>query len=353
MPVTRSRSGKLPVKSSKNLSISSDEDDFDMEESSIIVNPEKPVFQTIQTDANLPSGLCLMRKLDDGKMEIIDFSQIPFYRMGSEEIGQAIKLVPGRLELFENALKELKSIESKIGQGFATDKIFRFLKLPIELRNMVYTILVKSSSTVHLRYGHGPTDLTLAIRATCRQIYDEASPIFYRNNFRFYEVPKDPLAIISFEKLGVNMREVTFEWWAFVQKDKHALRMIGSFPKLEILHIVITRWCVGDLRRPRRQRLHQNDNSISKFSKTAGFDEIASIRGLKKVTVSFSTTNGPFRGSVSDAQLRTFEDFLNRELTQPKPKLQPAAAKRRSAGATKSKKSKRSRANDDEDDYLP
>jgi hypothetical protein len=197
-------------------------------------------------------------------------------------------------------------------------EIFRFQKLPVELRYRIYDFTLLSSKPLHAT-PNPDKKLGFALLRTCRQIYEEASPFFYRNNFKIV----DPIKSLkgSWDVLRQNIKEVTFEWWGFALKDPATLRALAKCPKLKLLNINLTQYCVGgDTRHHKRQYQHQDKDSIKKFSRTQGFDALAEFRGLEKVTVSNPT--GPFTApakEVSNEEIAALEAFLMKTLTKPKP----------------------------------
>lgn len=198
-------------------------------------------------------------------------------------------------------------------------RLFRFLKLPIELRYRIYDMTVCSSSTLrHGNYQYGAARILggIQLRATCRQVYEETRNFFWRNSFRIdFSKEMKPLTAILTE----NLREVKWDCWSFKIKDPVTLRMLSGCVNLKILHIRLTRYCI-DIHNTGRQTLHQNEPAVAKFKKMHGFDELFSLRGLKTVTVandmSFDLRIPP--GDLSDEELKAFEAFLVKEITQPR-----------------------------------
>jgi hypothetical protein len=210
-------------------------------------------------------------------------------------------------------------------------EIFRFLKLPTELRLRVYDFTIKAKGT--LRYKNDDSDkkswLALNLRGVNKQVNQETTSIFLRNNFRILDPHRNPAMSLVYEAIGPRLREVTFEWWAWAIKDNQTLAMIRNFAQLKIFNLVITRYCVNrQLHGQRRQYTHQNVDCIKKFSKSNGFDAIMTLRGLERVNVSNSKgLIAADANEVSHVEISRFEIFLNEHLTMPRaPAARPVSA---------------------------
>lgn len=123
-----------------------------------------------------------------------------------------------------------------------------------------------------------------ALLETCKQIYDEGRKFFWKNVFNLTDCIRVNEGYLGM--IGANLTVAEFDWWGFAIKDPHSLRIIGGLPKLKVLTIVLTQYCVnGHLSDHKRQHKYQDEVSITKFNKTNGFDAIVDIRGLARVIV--------------------------------------------------------------------
>jgi hypothetical protein len=180
----------------------------------------------------------------------------------------------------------------------------------------VYGLIITASKPIHLR-GEPDENLGFALMRTCRQIYEETLPFFYRNNFSISELSPKLKSIIT--DIQTNLREVTFDWRGYKIKDRATLKMFLGCSKLKILHIKITQHCVTTVVDPyaRRQWLYQDDVNIKKFNRLNGFDNLVRLRGLDRVTV--RNSKSLCAADVSNQEIADFEAFLTRILTLPKP----------------------------------
>lgn len=140
-----------------------------------------------------------------------------------------------------------------------------FLRFPPEIRNMIYSNLLNpADQPVYLRPS-GPTN-PLAIIGVCKQIHDEALPVFYRNN-EFLLV--DPEELYQFlRSLSIFRRRqiahVTLSYWD--RRSKHAtaaFRKLGQCIRLTSLKVYPTQ---------------------EGFCRFAGITALRALRGLKEVT---------------------------------------------------------------------
>jgi hypothetical protein len=198
----------------------------------------------------------------------------------------------------------------------ADGTIFRFTKLPIELRYKVYEFaVIGEKPLVHGVYNKRATTLGLGILATCHAIYQECLPFFWRNTFVVNDLPK------SFQFMKEyfmrNVRKASFEWFGYRMKDPLTIQMLHKCKKLESLHVVLTGHCGSGGLYDRPQYLFQDDTSIRNFSRTNGFDSLVSLHGLKQATVSRTATTSTFYHTASKAEFDIFEVFLIKKLTEP------------------------------------
>ncbi|KAH7417872.1 hypothetical protein BKA64DRAFT_181639 [Cadophora sp. MPI-SDFR-AT-0126] len=300
------------------------------ESSQSVTEPEQAVptiIQSFETTTALTEGHCVIRKLEDGRYEVVNLSSASAETFGSKEVGRLMLADKsgGRMKALTDVEKSWKDSELKLSQVLSSANlgIFRFLKLPLELRLTIYDLTVRSPSRLHIgswQYCSDNIVPGIQLRGTCRQIYEETSSIFWRNHFHIYDICRKIKPLLP--KLTENIQEITWSWWGFKIKDPHALRIFQEFERLRIFHLVLSKYCVYSPTRPgsSRQSLHQHEPAAAKFNKTSGFDNLISMRGLETVTVENSTSDNckiKFE-DASDAEILAFETFLVRELTKPK-----------------------------------
>ncbi|KAE8441336.1 hypothetical protein EG329_005485 [Mollisiaceae sp. DMI_Dod_QoI] len=297
----------------------------------VVVMQQRPahrVFQTFETAANLSDGLCVIRKLDGGSYEIINFSSIDADILGTKEAGDMIRgdETGSRLKVLEGAEKAWKESGFKIGQALGSAKlgVFRFLKLPIELRFRIYNLTASTDRILHVgSYTFSPKKILPGIQltATCRQIYEETRRVFWGNNFRVDRVYKEikPLVPVLME----NLRDATFTWWSSKIKDQRTLRMFKRCNKLKVLRIVLTCYALSQhaqFYNPGKQYLYRDEPAADKFKDSDGFDELVTMRGLQLVVIyNHHVENMQVKsGDITEKELKAFEAFLNKKLTRPK-----------------------------------
>lgn len=158
--------------------------------------------------------------------------------------------------------------------------------------------------------------LATALLETCKWVYHEARPIFWKNSLEVATLHHFSAPMIKIIK--ENLRNVAFSWWGFSKKDKDTMQFFATCPNLRILNVLITTYTIHtDYHK--RQFKFQNELSISKFSKCNGFDAMMDLRGLDRVNVRRDVGEPPTFLAVTNDELKAFEDFLNVHLTQPKP----------------------------------
>ncbi|PQE22866.1 hypothetical protein CJF30_00008441 [Rutstroemia sp. NJR-2017a BBW] len=301
------------------------------------------VFQVINIDkADIGEGLFMLRKLGGQKYEAINVSQVDIEDISSEQVAERINAIPKCRQLLEATHSGLNDITTKLDQAVhkascismhtkkcvhmfclttanidvADGSIFRFTKLPIELRYKVYEFaVIGEKPLVHALYNKRATTLGLGILATCHAIYQECIPFFWKNTFVVNDLPK------SFQFMREyfmrNVRKASFEWFGYRMKDPITIQMLHNCKKLESLHIVLTGHCGSGGLYDRPQYLFQDDTSIKSFSRTNGFDSLVSLHGLKQVTVSRAATASTYYHTASKAEFDIFEVFLIKKLTEP------------------------------------
>lgn len=212
----------------------------------------------------------------------------------------------------------------------AGGKVFRFNNLPIELRYKIYELaLITPSGSALYRArarGYNSPTVTTGLLATSRTINKECMQFLWKNTFALNAFSLKDLKLYK-KTLTENARHIKCSWTGYRHHDSIIFAAIPSFAKLESLEIVLTWSCVEDrnliLRRSVPQYLHQDDESIRKFSKTLGFDKLISLRGIKKVIVSRQPNFGIHAPQVTEAEIKVFEKFLIKKLTTATPPISP------------------------------
>jgi len=188
------------------------------------------------------------------------------------------------------------------------------LKLPIELRYRIYEFSLIAATPLYQRTKESIA-LGTGLLRSCRQVYEECINFFYNNNFVLHDTGKK--FDLFKEKLGNNLQEVTVQWWGSQRRDPAIFKYLTGCPKLKILHLVTTNWVINATHQ-KTQTEYQDDNTIRKFSRTNGFDNLVQIRGLRMVTVRHINDN-LVEAEVTKEELNVFEAFLMGKLTLPLP----------------------------------
>lgn len=211
--------------------------------------------------------------------------------------------------------------------------IFRFLKLPIELRYMIYRVVMVASKSLSKSalLQKNPIINGFALMQTSKAVYAEAKPFYYKNTFSIDDV-RNPILKPSLPPLRQNMTSMSFKWPnSNKSRDAAFMNFVNSCESLTTLTIVITHH--GFSRGSHSSlpnTLHQDDPAVPEFSRYCGFDSLVSVRGLKQVKVDATemleheplyrfSHPGP---AVDAEKIQALEDFLNRVLTQSKPETQ-------------------------------
>ena len=117
-----------------------------------------------------------------------------------------------------------------------------FLRLPPEIRNIIYSIILTSAQPVQLMPCSPSNSLTIV--GACRQTYDEAIPVFYgRNRFRLDnpEALHRFLRSISLRRRR-QIRHVILDFWH--KRSPHAtaaFNKLGQCIRLRYLKVYIER----------------------------------------------------------------------------------------------------------------
>ncbi|QSZ31049.1 hypothetical protein DSL72_000610 [Monilinia vaccinii-corymbosi] len=304
---------------------------------SVVTSPVDRMYKTVTLkNDDIEDGLWMIRKLGNAKYEAVNLANVAYEDISSQENETRMASVPESVEVFKACQKSLGDVAEKLDRAVftASGKVFRFTKLPIELRCKIYEFALISDSGSSLYPQRPPrleSRLALGLLATCRSINAECTKFLWKNTFDLSAPSMKSLKIYK-EILVQNIRHVKCSWTGSYSKDMFILGMITNCQNLESLEIKLGGGCVERpngyayyTRKP--QHLYQDDNSIRKFSRTNGFDRLVSLRHLKNVVV---TTTFGFEaairdGTVTEAEVKTFEKFLRKKLTTPPPPPPPVA----------------------------
>lgn len=369
-PTTRNKSGILPPKKISYCDPDEDEEEEEEESDQDVeheiaaapepeieevvvepVTPPKPVFERFSTKAKLQDGFCIVRQLASGRYELVNLSQVDLQRFSSEEIGSQIKKAPALLGLLDLANEDWNQLRLKAGQAVAsaskftsiqecvtcvthgmwvgTDNsteadLFRFQKLPIELRYRIYDFAIVAPTPIHYnRYGTGKEDsMGFNLRATCKQIHEETEKFFFRNVFKL-DITKEFKLVEKY--ICSNVREVSYGWWAFAKKDPQMFDMLNyKCPSLKVVNLSVTQYCIDiPVGHHKYQWLHHNVPEAKRFRTANGFDALAAIRGLDRINV--TKAKGMYLRDVelTQKEVDDFASFLNTIVTQAKPEPKP------------------------------
>ncbi|KAE8442390.1 hypothetical protein EG329_003406 [Mollisiaceae sp. DMI_Dod_QoI] len=381
MPATRCQTSKVPSRSYSEVDIEFDDEEkmlqtqvpakvavkpYHVQESAneleqgveeaVIAQKFRPVFETFESDKKLDPGLCIVRPLGGGKYEIVNLQHVDQQQLSSQETGLTIRHNEGRRGALTIEKEDWQMAILKCEQAIksASGSIFRFQKLPIELRYRIYDFAIITQKPLRKIREDTPYDKTscFALMQTCKDIYQEARPFFYRNNFHILDIRKHEPIEPVLPALMDNMREVTFSWLGIQVREIPILKFLATCKNLKTLNVILNSCCLqqgpGSLHYlPQKQ--YQNDDTIKKFRGCRSFDRLVSLRGLERINVCRALRDPDI---VDDAERKAFEDFLNRILTQPKP-ISNAPTKTRRKPRPKSVQKTKRVVGDDDDVYSP
>jgi hypothetical protein len=151
---------------------------------------------------------------------------------------------------------------------------------------------------------------------TCRLVYNDCKKFFCKNNFLLSH--KAIIQLRDKPDFAKNLVKISI-YWDGKFSDPAMINSIKEYPNLKVMNISMWGGAIGWIRHLNRNHLHQSDQSIKCFNKLRGFDELASMRGLERVTFDFYGTVDAREMSHPEKDRIVFEEFLNRELTKPKP----------------------------------
>ena len=332
---SKPRKAERPNTKAKNVAKNEDRD-------TVKVETPTDIFTTFSTDAVLKDGLNVIRSLGNGKYEIVSLDTVSQNAIGSVETAEFIKSDPKRRAALHIGKKQWDAAELKCdvavritGEYFVylvlwnyaqantlppeERDLFRFFKLPLELRYKIYEFALFNPKGLSLRTRNKEFAKPcngLSLMLTCRQIYKESKKFFWHNNFYLNHG-----AIIKLrEKTDFAKKlEVIDIYWDGKWADAAILSNIGEYPSLRVLNISLWTGAINWDRHINRNVLYQGEQNIKLFSKLRGFDQLASMRGLARVTFETYGDIAPQRKEATEKAIKAFEEFLNRELTKPRP----------------------------------
>jgi hypothetical protein len=309
------------------------------------------VLTTFSTDVILTSGLNVVRSLGGGKYEIVNLDTISQNVVGSNDFAALLTAVPERQAAltvskvrWDAAILKCdvavrltsKQLDSQPGTleliviSYPGKDVFRLFGLPLELQEAIYQLVFYNPKGLCLRplrlavnrYQINPFS-GLNFLVTCREVYEAGMKIFRTNCFRLDH--RSTIHLRYKTNFARNLVEIEIDWegkW----NDNAVLHDIEAYPNLRVLNI---RFWVGAVNYPGRQyygnKLFQEDEAFEWFNKLRGFDKLVSLRGLKRVTFTIygqdtANIDQQIRSKIPAVEL-AMNEFLNRELTQPKPPL--------------------------------
>ncbi|KAG4031280.1 hypothetical protein MFRU_009g00700 [Monilinia fructicola] len=304
----------------------------------VVTSPIDRIYKTVTLENDdIEDGLWMIRKLGNGKYEVVNIGNVTHEDISSEENEARMASTPESVEVFRASQKSLNDVTANLDRAVftASGKVFRFKKLPIELRYKVYEFALISNPGTSLYPEHPARiepHLALGLLATCRSVNAECEKFLWKNTFDL-SVPSLKTLKLDKQILIQNIRHVKCAWTGSFTKDVFVFGMLASCPNIETLEIKLNGGCVERangfaLYSRKLQFLYQDDISIRKFSRSNGFDKLVSLRHLKKVVVSkaFGIEQVMSSGFITEAEIKTFEKFLIKKLTTPPPPVAPSTA---------------------------
>lgn len=329
--------------------------------------PEKiePISTTFKTTAKLANGLCIVRQVGVGKFEIINLSTVPDGTLGSEEVGAMIANNSTLANMIDISQQEWNNARVKCQQGlmsarkffavqgwlialrgtnFVGGEIFRFFKLPLEMRNMIYKICLvspKKLSTSSTAKNGGL--INLALLRTSRAVYEEAAPVFQKNTFVIDYFISQSLKTMSEGGINANIRILEVSLNGTYQKDSEMFAFVQACKSLKQLKVTYTRLIQVPWRhRARVQHLYPQETELSKFRALNGFDVLCSLRGLEKVQIVLEAPPINITNKITEDERVKFEEFLMTKVTRP-PKTDKEIAAEEKAARDEKKKLERAK----------
>ncbi|KAB8287892.1 hypothetical protein EYC80_010250 [Monilinia laxa] len=301
----------------------------------VVASPIDRIYKTITLENDdIENGLWMLRKLGNGKYEVVNIGNVTYEDISSEENEARMASTPESVEVFRASQRSLNNVTAKLDRAVftASGKVFRFKKLPIELRYKIYEFALISNPGTSLYPEHSTRNeprLAFGLLATCRSVNAECKKFLWKNTFAL-SIPSLRTLRIDKQILIQNIRHVKCSWTGSFTKDVFLFGMLASCPNIETLEIELHPRCLeranGFVHYSRKpQFLHQDDISIQKFSRCNGFDKLISLQHLKKVVVSrtYNFVSLISSGVITEAEVKTFEKFLRKKLTTRPPLAPP------------------------------
>lgn len=93
--------------------------------SQVVLTQPKPILEPFFTKAKLQDGFCIVRKLGNGKYELVNLSKANLTHLGSEETGRQIKSSPELLNLLDISDIKWGKLKLKTNQAVASASKFQ------------------------------------------------------------------------------------------------------------------------------------------------------------------------------------------------------------------------------------
>ncbi|KAL1857064.1 hypothetical protein VTK73DRAFT_8143 [Phialemonium thermophilum] len=208
---------------------------------------------------------------------------------------------------------------------------FPFLKLPRDIRRMVYDEYLKNNiskaDSILVAYpkrggcqcsglGAQPdahlSRINTALAQTCRLLSAEFLEQLYRRYTVHYTCTCDMhQSLRANTVLRENVRRIKVHWNG--PESDMAFRLVRRCSRLKILHLVISKATTNHLtRREERMQQYFRPQKPARICDALGMDELLRIRGLDTVFVSNITTRQGFRRS--DDERANLHHLLNTQL---------------------------------------
>jgi hypothetical protein len=233
--------------------------------------------------------------------------------------------------------------------GFAKvcDNISPFFKLPVEIRQSIYTYAIR---TVHwhiadieafarnnLPRGIGdlsgfyyPLRKDLSVLFVNKQMRREALPIAYRQtHFEIDDVDDVVKFLLAIGRTGRNnIESLGFSWESKADSEEKQMNVVatagGADPTLPCLHASSCSLLLKECGRLRRLRLYLDDELVQRipvdsFMADPGVIALCSVRGIARVEI-LSLINGPIEGCKISELLR---DAMERQRKATGPIIEP------------------------------
>lgn len=196
------------------------------------------------------------------------------------------------------------------------DKLFHFLRLPIEIRYMIYEIvLCKENKLVAVARDAKSKDIAAILR-TSKSVYDEAVTYWRMNTFHLSSLYVKGR---EWEMLTVNVRHLQVYLGGTYTADAQVVSALKKFENLEKIVVEYGTRVINGWARNRPQSTYQVAKA-TRFRQLTGHDVLCALRGLKDVKLS-GTFNDNWKTlwRFNQDELAVYEEFLRDLVTRPKP----------------------------------